>query len=54
VECIQNGQNAFNDGHAGLRVVQMLEAIDQSMAHNGKMVYCHPDRSKVMVAAGAV
>jgi predicted dehydrogenase len=54
VECILSGQNPFNDGHAGLRVVQMLEAIDQSLTHNGKMIYCHPARSKVMVSAGTV
>jgi len=51
VECILNGQNAFNDGQAGLRVVQMLEAIDQSMSQKGKMIYCQPARSKEMVSA---
>jgi hypothetical protein len=54
VECILSDQNPFNDGRAGLRVVQMLEAIDQSMTQNGKMIYCHPARSKVMVSAAAV
>ena len=41
VDCVLNGQTPFNDGHAGLRVVQMLEAIDESMSQKGKMVYCH-------------
>jgi len=54
VECILNGQTPFNDGHAGLRVVQMLEAIDRSMTQNGKMIYCHPARAKVMVSAGTL
>jgi predicted dehydrogenase len=54
VECILGGQNPFNDGRAGLRVVQMLETIDQSLAQNGKMIYCHPSRSKVMVSAATV
>jgi len=40
VDCILRGENPFNDGRAGLRVVQMLEAIDQSMAQQGKMMYC--------------
>jgi predicted dehydrogenase len=31
VECINNCQNPFNDGAAGLRVVQMLQAADESM-----------------------
>jgi predicted dehydrogenase len=54
VDCILSGQSPFNDGHAGLRVVQMLEAIDQSMAQNGKMIYCHPAKSKLMVSASTV
>ena len=40
VDCVLNDERPFNDGHAGLRVVQMLEAIDESMAQKGKMVYC--------------
>jgi predicted dehydrogenase len=40
VDCILKGQTPINDGHAGLRVVQMIEAINQSMAEKGKMVYC--------------
>jgi predicted dehydrogenase len=39
VDCVFKNENPFNDGHAGLRVVQMLEAIDQSIVHKGKMVY---------------
>ena len=43
VDCVLNDERPFNDGHAGLRVVQMLEAIDESMAQKGKMVYCESD-----------
>jgi predicted dehydrogenase len=46
VDCIRTGKAAINDGHAGLRVVEMLQAIDQSMAHKGNMVYCHSATSK--------
>src|SRR6185436_19413638 len=46
VDCILSGETPFNDGHAGLRVVQMLEDIDQSMSHKGQMVYCDSPISK--------
>jgi predicted dehydrogenase len=49
VECVLSGQTPFNDGHAGLRVVQMLDAIDHSMTQNGKMIYCHSQKSDVMI-----
>jgi len=45
-DCIRTGKPAINDGQAGLRVVEMLEAIDQSMAQKGTMVYCHSATSK--------
>jgi predicted dehydrogenase len=50
VDCVLSGDTPFNDGHAGLRVVQMLEAIDRSMAHNGQMVYCNPSVVKTAAA----
>jgi predicted dehydrogenase len=40
VDCVLNDELPFNDGNAGLRVVQMLEAIDESISQKGKMVYC--------------
>jgi len=46
VDCVLKGETPFNDGNAGLRVVQMLEAIDQSMSQKGKMVYCSPSVAK--------
>jgi len=36
VECVFNGKTPINDGAAGLRVVRMLEAIDESLANNGR------------------
>jgi predicted dehydrogenase len=39
VECIFNDTIPVNDGHAGLRVVEMLEACDNSLRKNGRMVY---------------
>jgi len=50
VDCIYKDQVPFNDGVSGLRVVQMIEAINQSMAQRGEMVYCDsakPTTSKV-------
>jgi predicted dehydrogenase len=46
VDCIFSGETPFNDGSAGMRVVQMLEAIDRSMAQSGKMIYCSPSTTK--------
>ncbi len=38
VACIENNKTPINDGHAGLRVVKILEASDLSIKNNGKMV----------------
>jgi hypothetical protein len=38
VECITSGQEPFNNGHAGLRVVRMLEAASQSLNKKGAFV----------------
>ena len=38
VDCILNNKIPFNDGHAGLRVVKMLEASNQSLKNEGKMI----------------
>jgi predicted dehydrogenase len=37
-DCILNSKNPFNDGHAGLRVVKVLEAADLSLEQKGKIV----------------
>jgi predicted dehydrogenase len=39
VDCVSNGQEPFNDGCAGLRVVKMLEAANESMSKRGSLVY---------------
>lgn len=38
VECVASGETPINDGLAGLRVVRMLEAIDESIAGHGRLV----------------
>ena len=38
VDCIRNSRTPFNDGTAGLRVVQILEAADQSLKERGKAI----------------
>jgi predicted dehydrogenase len=50
VHCVLSGTTPFNDGRAGLRVVQMLEAIDRSMSQKGKMVYCDTPVSKPVLS----
>lgn len=39
VDCITNGTQPFNDGHAGLRVVTLLEAATKSLQSRGSLVY---------------
>lgn len=36
--CIETGERPINDGHAGLRVVKMLEACNRSLHDYGRMV----------------
>jgi predicted dehydrogenase len=38
VDCVTNNEKPFNDGEAGLKVVEMLEATDKSLAKKGGMV----------------
>jgi predicted dehydrogenase len=38
VECIGKGEQPFNGGEQGLRIVRMLEATDQSLRENGRMI----------------
>lgn len=38
VECIDGGRHPHNDGHAGLRVVRMLEAATESLNKRGALV----------------
>jgi predicted dehydrogenase len=39
VDCIRQNQKPTNDGHAGLRVVRLLEAAEQSLKNRGRLVY---------------
>ena len=39
IECITNNQTPKNDGKAGLRVVNMLEAATKSLSKRGELVY---------------
>ncbi|MGO9138290.1 MAG: Gfo/Idh/MocA family protein [Syntrophales bacterium] len=39
VDCISNGGRSINDGRAGLRVVNLLEAATRSLKNKGEMVY---------------
>ncbi len=39
VDCIVKDQAPFNDGAAGLRVVKMLEAANQSLHQRGAIAY---------------
>jgi len=38
VECVMNSTTPINDGHAGLRVVKLLEAATQSVKQMGKTI----------------
>src|SRR2546427_1793455 len=38
VDCIMNNKMPFNDGHAGLRVVRMLEAAECSIQKRGELI----------------
>ncbi|HEY1807502.1 MAG TPA: Gfo/Idh/MocA family oxidoreductase [Acidobacteriaceae bacterium] len=39
VDCVTHSKKPFNDGCAGLRVVQMLESATQSLRERGALVY---------------
>ncbi len=38
VDCLQQGNTPINNGHAGLRIVRMLEAADSSLKRGGKVI----------------
>src|ERR1700730_16610965 len=38
VDCVLNNKTPFNDGLAGLRIVRMLEAADESLKQKGKII----------------
>ena len=43
LDCVASGQRPFNDGRAGLRVVRILEAADESLEA--------PERDRLRVIA---
>lgn len=38
-ECIKDGKKPLNDGHSGLKVIQLLEAADLSIRQKGKLIH---------------
>jgi predicted dehydrogenase len=38
ISCVESGRPTMTDGHAGLRVVRILEAASQSIASRGRIV----------------
>ncbi|MBW2675502.1 MAG: gfo/Idh/MocA family oxidoreductase, partial [Deltaproteobacteria bacterium] len=38
VDCVMNSKTPINDGHAGLRVVKLLEAASKSVKQMGKVI----------------
>jgi len=38
VRCLEKNEEPFNDGRAGLQVVRLLEAADQSVKNNGRRI----------------
>ena len=47
IDCISNNQTPTADGHAGLRVVRMLEAATESMRASGRLVEFSSSRCAV-------
>jgi len=45
LDCVASGEKPLNDGRAGLRVVRMLEAADESLNRRREIVYGTPRRS---------
>jgi hypothetical protein len=38
LDCIRTNEAPTNDGHAGLRVVRLLESAEESLQNRGKLV----------------
>ena len=43
IDCIKNNKKPMTDGHSGLRVVKVIEAIQQSLKSDGKRVMIEND-----------
>ena len=46
LDCVASGKKPINDGRAGLRVVRMLEAADESLKHRREIVSPGRNRSR--------
>jgi predicted dehydrogenase len=44
IDCIEQNTRPITDGHAGLRVVRILEAATQSLAQRGRVIELEPAR----------
>jgi len=49
-ECLSNNTTPFNDGRAGLRIVQMLEAAELSVKARGRSVYLQQEKRRPSLA----
>jgi len=38
LKCIERGETPISDGHAGLRIIQILEAAERSLRANGRVI----------------
>ena len=47
LDCVASGTRPFNDGRAGLRVVRILEAADESLRRRTEIVFAAPRRPSV-------
>jgi len=52
VECINTGKTSISDGHAGLRIVKMLEAAEKSAKNRGELVYLNEVEKSVATVVG--
>jgi hypothetical protein len=52
VECINTGKTSISDGHAGLRIVKMLEAAEKSAKNRGELVYLNDVEKSVATVVG--
>lgn len=47
VRCIEHGEKPLTDGHAGLRIVRILEAATRSIQNRGQLVELTPEKASV-------
>lgn len=47
LDCVTSGGKPFNDGRAGLRIVRILEAADESLRRRTEIVFASPRRPHV-------